>query len=57
MSDEARVIGASYGVTEGLDAPLYRELAPQRAIRELLNCIEVVLPTLPVESIRPNGTK
>src|SRR5579864_7641319 len=36
MSDEARVIGASYGVTEELDAPLKGELACQSRIRELL---------------------
>ena len=38
MSDEARVIGASYGVTEELDAPLKAELAHQIGIRELLKC-------------------
>jgi hypothetical protein len=38
MSDEARVIGASYGVTVGLDALLKGELAHQSWIRELLNC-------------------
>ena len=36
MSDEARVIGAIYGVTEKLDASLKGELAHQKRIRELL---------------------
>ena len=38
MSDEARVIGASYGVTKDLDASLKGELAHQIGIRELLKC-------------------
>lgn len=40
MSDEARVIGASYGVPEKLDAPLKGELAHPNRIRELLKCPE-----------------
>src|SRR5579864_3758616 len=45
MSDEARVIGASYGVTEGLDAPLKGELAHKSRIRELLKCPQDALRT------------
>ena len=38
MSDEARVIGAIYGVTKKLDASLKSELAHPSRIRELLKC-------------------
>ena len=52
MSDEARVIGASYGVTEELDAPLKAELAYPSKIRELLKCPQSETFLLLLEALR-----
>ena len=52
MSDEARVIGASYGVTEDLDASLNGELAHQIGIRELLKCPQSEVFCFLLEAVR-----
>jgi hypothetical protein len=42
MSDEARVIGAISAATGELDAPLKRELAPERRFESCWNALEKV---------------